>query len=321
MPRVNGNSLLVVPESDLTWFAHFTHFHHYPAMSRKLPLTPLNSHVVLGKPDEGPVLSASESPSLILLFGYMDARPAHLQKYVDGLHTEFPTATLVLIKSFSNFFWSTNDSLESVLMPVVDVLKSHATLNDSGILVHILSNGGGFNYMTFHRLLEKLAIQGSLKATPSALILDSTPGDGGLDSSIRFAAPSSPIFRLLAIPPISLLYGIFYAINTIRGNTPIFDQLRATLFSPDVLPTILDSKGGVKATPRMYVYSKVDKIADPAKIKAHIEEAERKGFDVRVEIYETTSHVGHARKDPERYWGAVRALWKDVATKPLMSSL
>jgi hypothetical protein len=175
--------------------------------------------------------------------------------------------------------------------------------------------------MTFHRLLEKLAIQGSLKATPSALILDSTPGDGGLDSSIRFAAPSNPIVRLLAIPPISLLYGIFYAINTVRGNTPIFDQLRATLFSPDVLPTILDSKDGVKATPRMYVYSKVDKIADPAKIKAHIEEAGRKGFDVRVEIYETTSHVGHARKDPERYWGAVRALWKDVATKPLMSSL
>jgi len=294
-------------------------------MSRKLPLTPLNSHVLLGKPEEGAAGSASpSSPSLILLFGYMDARPAHLQKYVDNLHTEFPTATLVLIKSFSDFFWSTNNHLESVLMPVVDVLKSHAATEDySGILVHILSNGGGFNYMTFHRLLEKLAIQGPLmsEATPSALILDSTPGDNGLASSISFASPSNPIFRLLAIPPVAFLYGIFYAINTIRGNTPIFDQLRATLFSPDVLPTILDSKGDVKTTPRMYIYSKVDKIAEPAKIKAHLEEAERKGFDVRVEIYETTGHVGHARKDPERYWGAVRGLWKDVSAKPLMSSL
>ncbi|KAJ7149193.1 hypothetical protein C8R43DRAFT_1192842 [Mycena crocata] len=251
----------------------------------------------------------------------VDARASHLQKYVDNLHIEFPGATIVVIKSFSNFFWSSNAHLESVLMPVVDVLKAEtATKNCGGILVHVLSNGGGFNYMTFHKLLEKLATPGLLlgESTPSALILDSTPGDDGLVSSISFGAPANPILHLLAIPPISMLYGIFYAINTARGNTPIFEQLRATLLSSDILPTVVG--GTVETTPRMYVYSKIDKIAAPAKIEAHIEAAERNGFDVRVEVYDTTGHVGHARKDPERYWTSVRQMWKHVAGKKILMS-
>ncbi|KAJ7500233.1 hypothetical protein B0H11DRAFT_2275937 [Mycena galericulata] len=294
-------------------------------MLQKLVLTSLSTHVLLGKPNEGALDVDIPSPSLVLLFGYMDARSAHLQKYADNLHTQFPTATIVVIKSFSDFFWSSNNHLESVLMPVVDVLKSQAATKDSsGILVHVLSNGGGFNYMTFHKLLEKLAIPGPLMAegTPNALILDSTPGDDGLASSIAFAAPSNPILRLIAVPPIVLLYGIFYAINTVRGNTPIFDQLRATLLSPDVLPSVIESQGAVKTTPRMYIYSKADKVAEPAKIKAHLEEAQRRGFDARVEVYETTAHVGHAHKDPERYWASVRELWRMVARpKRLLSSL
>jgi hypothetical protein len=187
----------------------------------------------------------------------------------------------------------------------------------------IFSLGGGFNYMTFHKLLEKIAMPGPLMArgTPSALILDSTPGDDGLKSSISFGTPSNPILHLLAIPPIALLYGVFYIINTVRGNTPIFEQLRATLLSPDVLPTILDSQGAVETTPRVYIYSRIDKIAEPLKIKAHLEEAQRRGFDVKAEVYDTTGHVGHARKDPERYWAAVRAVWGKASPRRLMSSL
>ncbi|KAJ7486405.1 hypothetical protein B0H11DRAFT_1861328 [Mycena galericulata] len=294
-------------------------------MVQKLSLTPLNSHVLLGKPNESVVGVDTLSPTLILLFGYMDARSAHLQKYADNLHTQFPSATIVVIKSFSDFFWSSNNHLESVLMPVVDILKSQAATKDiSGILVHVLSNGGGFNYMTFHKLLEKLAFTGPLmpKGPSSALILDSTPGDDGLASSISFAAPASPLLRLITVPLIALLYGIFCAINTVRGNTPIFEQLRATLLSPDVLPGVMGSKGAVRDTPRMYIYSKADKVAEPARIKAHLEEAQRSGFDVRVEVYETTAHVGHAHKDPERYWASVRELWKTVAgPKKLLSSL
>ncbi|KAJ6549467.1 hypothetical protein B0H10DRAFT_1969058 [Mycena sp. CBHHK59/15] len=302
-------------------------------MSRKLSLIQLNPHVFLGKPDEIRLCStAVASPSLLLLFGYttltspasVDARAAHLQKYVDNLHNEFPVSTIVVIKSFSNFFWSSNAHLESMLMPVVDALKSHSAQKSSGILVHILSNGGGFNYMTFHRLLEKLASPRLLidQNIPSALILDSTPGDHGLKSSISFAAPANPVLRPLTLLPIALLYGIFYAINTLNGNAPIFDQLRATLLSTDVLPTVIDSQGNVKTTPRLYIYSKIDKIADPAEIRAHLEEAERKGFDVAVEVYDTTSHVGHAHKDPERYWASIRAHWeKAVGAKKLIASL
>ncbi|KAJ7284425.1 hypothetical protein C8J57DRAFT_1288425 [Mycena rebaudengoi] len=296
-------------------------------MTTKLALTEINVHVFLGRPQETPANTGNAyGPSLILLFGYMDARAAHLQKYVDNLHAQFPAATIVLIKSFSNFFWCSNKYLETVLMPVVEILKNGAaaTQNSLGILVHILSNGGGFNYMTFHRLLEKLATPGILldKGTPSALILDSTPGDNGLASAISFVAPSNPLLRLFAVPPVALLYGIFYAINTINGNTPMFDQLRSTLLSPNILPTVLDSQSKVSTTPRIYIYSKIDKIAEPAKIRAHLEESQRMGFDVGVEMYDNTAHVGHAHKDPERYWSAVRGVWEKAADrKRLMMSL
>ncbi|KAJ7102919.1 hypothetical protein C8R44DRAFT_887642 [Mycena epipterygia] len=99
------------------------------------------------------------------------------------------------------------------------------------------------------------------QGTPSALILDSTPGND--------------------VPPIRFLYGIFYVINTARENILIFDQLRAKSLSPDVLPTVIESQGATKTTSRMD-YSKVDKIAEPAKIKAHLEEAKQKGFDVSI---------------------------------------
>jgi hypothetical protein len=42
------------------------------------------------------------------------------------------------------------------------------------------------------------------------------------------------------------------------------------LLSPDVLPGVINAHGAAKPTPRMYIYSKVDKIAAPAKIKAYL---------------------------------------------------
>lgn len=64
-----------------------------------------------------------------------------------------------------------------------------------------------------------------------------------------------------------------------------------------------------KETPRMYVYSKKDALISAPQIKTHVEEAKRRGLNVKVEVYEDTNHVEHGRKYPERYFGAVKDLW------------
>lgn len=47
-------------------------------------------------------------------------------------------------------------------------------------------------------------------------------------------------------------------------------------------------------------------------VEKHAEKAREVGLNVRMERFEDSKHVAHARADPERYWGAVRRLWEDA---------
>ena len=67
--------------------------------------------------------------------------------------------------------------------------------------------------------------------------------------------------------------------------------------------------------PRLYVASKADTMTRFSQVKAHMDEAVRRGFDVRAEIFENTTHVSHAKQEPERYWAAVMGLWREASTK------
>lgn len=69
-----------------------------------------------------------------------------------------------------------------------------------------------------------------------------------------------------------------------------------------------------KATPRLYLYSDTDLVIPSKAVEEHIAEAKQEGFDVQAELFHGSAHVSHARKDPERYWGAIRSVW-DKAVK------
>ncbi|KAF7308123.1 hypothetical protein HMN09_00659800 [Mycena chlorophos] len=136
--------------------------------SPPLPLVALNPYVLVGNRAAGVRIPASrDSPSFILLprdlriYATVDAPPKLIQKYVDGFCSLFPTAEIVFVKSFSSFFFTRRGYCEKMLLPVVEILHAHVEgrKTSAGILVHVFSNGGGFNYMLFHALLCRPSAQ------------------------------------------------------------------------------------------------------------------------------------------------------------------
>ena len=128
---------------------------------------------------------------------------------------------------------------------------------------------------------------------PSAVILDSCPGRGGIEVTRRgFAnAVRNPILRWLANIYAVLAHWIF-------GKEATILKMRTTLNKYLLLPWFSEH------TPRLYLYSQAD--------EKHAEEARKAGLDVKIERFEGSPHVAHARSDPERYWSAVKKVWEDA---------
>lgn len=67
----------------------------------------------------------------------------------------------------------------------------------------------------------------------------------------------------------------------------------------------------IKETKRVYIYSDADDMVPWHHIEDHAAEAKEKGFNVEMERFEGTDHVGHMRSgNGERYWGIVNKLWR-----------
>lgn len=64
-----------------------------------------------------------------------------------------------------------------------------------------------------------------------------------------------------------------------------------------------------------YLYSPVDELIPPEDVERHAAEARSRSAvrDVRLERFEKSPHVAHARTDPERYWRAIRRIWEESA--------
>lgn len=65
--------------------------------------------------------------------------------------------------------------------------------------------------------------------------------------------------------------------------------------------------------PRLYLYSKADKLVDWREVEAHARSAEERGASGKTELvrFETSEHVAHIREDAEKYWDAVRVCWEN----------
>ncbi|EKM50364.1 uncharacterized protein PHACADRAFT_104693 [Phanerochaete carnosa HHB-10118-sp] len=312
--------------------------------ARSAELNRVNSHVFVSPADiiaNGPdpsspscvscqykavPLADVRTNSVIIVFGWFNARLSHEQKYVDGFKSIYPTSTLVLVKADSSWLWTSQAGREALLEPAAD-LVDRIRLDEGrqwrGVLLHAMSNGGGMQLLVFSKLLAKRpkTPSGLGGLNPAALVLDSVPDSNGLRCMVVVftQAVRSPVKRVLAVPILALLYSLF-AIS--YGLSPVLVDLRRRLNSPDLVPLAKrigeERKGRGSTTPgqgdvpRLYFASKADTMTRFNQVKAHMDEARRLGFDVRAEISENIPHVSHAKVDPEGYWGAIKALWRDT---------
>jgi hypothetical protein len=139
-------------------------------------------------------------------------------------------------------------------------------------------------------------------------MIDSAPGRSTFLRGLRaFTAHlRNPIFKFLVKIFLTTSFGFFGILRFIfRWPHPI-DILHHDLLEPHVLPWT-DER-----TPRLYVYSKEDKMVDFNHVEEHLAEVKRRGFVVKTELFEGTGHVNHARSDPARYWGAMGFLWTEA---------
>lgn len=269
-------------------------------------------------------------PSLIVVFGWLNAEPQYLKKYIEPMQKLFPTSSIVVIRSDNSLYFKPESSLETTLAPVVQMLRGELTgpTPTRGILLHTFSNGGGLQVVKLRRVLSRISsaspTENPSPRIPTGLVLDSTPASDPLLSSINTWAPDHPVLHALAVPPIVALYAVFIATNALCGHPPIFRELRETLNTPDLLPTVTP-RTDAAATPRLYIYSDGDRVTPAHEVEEHIREARARGFDVDAERFGATPHVAHMRADPERYWRAVVRLWTRVVSaspcSPALASL
>lgn len=267
---------------------------------------------------------------LVLLFGWFNAQPQHLYKYIEPLQKMFSTSTIVVVQSDTSMLLRSQSSLEARLAPIVQLLQRETSGSSShrGVLVHALSNAGGLHIVKLRRVLSRL--HESMPATtsgpriPTALVLDSAPSANLLSLAINIFAPDNPVMHMLSLPPLLVLYVIFSTTVRLSGYPPLLRELRETLNTPGLLPTVTPDTDPT-AMPRLYIYSDGDRVTPAHEVEAHIGEARARGFEVRVERFDRTSHVAHMREDPARYWRAVNRLWarasSTVPGSPALASL
>ncbi|ORY74512.1 hypothetical protein BCR35DRAFT_321910 [Leucosporidium creatinivorum] len=286
-------------------------------MAGRPALTRLSKDVYLSAParDSSVVESVAKAgPQTVVLLGWMDAQLKHLEKYVQGYNKLYPFATILLLRSHQSSFYRPSSYLRRTLAPAVDHLRAlHPSATpgpNSPILVHSFSNGGALGLKVLNELMSSSAVKGEKEQEPllgrgegvpaRAIVFDSSPGIGSLSLTLRaFTAPYKSWWKKgPAYVFILALYGVSWLFRILLRRPPTLLALS------DYLNTSLPP------VPRVYLYSTTDLLIPSADVVAHAKAAKGRGVQVRMEEFEETEHVAHARKEPERYWGAVKEVWE-----------
>ena len=163
---------------------------------------------------------------------------------------------------------------------------------------------------TLSELLSSRSYPPMSKLSPAALVLDSCPGDGGVEGTVKAFSGlvRNPVLRSVVLFVIRFLY-FFAAIRRrlhLTRSQSVFDGMKARLNTEKLLPWFL------KDTPRLYLFSSKDDVIPYHEVEKHAQQAKDLGLNVRAERFEDSQHVAHARADPERYWSAVKQLWEEA---------
>ena len=262
--------------------------------SRIEGFTKLNDNTSLYRPAESEKRTTSSGPCLIVYCSWMGAAPKHISKYTEGFKHVFSNAAILLIEStLPNMFTGADLTL------ACKVLESYSNNNPNGqIILQACSNGGANN--ATYLAVSYLKTHSRLPFT--SLILDCCPGKGEAQSAseaMSMSLPKQPIARMLG-------YWIIYSISVVLMSLYIACGWEDTISR--LRRRFNDSNVFHLGMPRLYLYSKNDKLVRWEHVREHACEAKRKGYQVTEEGFKNAAHAALLMEDNERYWAAVREL-------------
>ncbi|KAJ7646905.1 hypothetical protein FB45DRAFT_1019188 [Roridomyces roridus] len=286
-----------------------------------LPVSQSSSH--LGKLGEGIHISHGEKTSVfkrpevggysavVIIFGWMAAPLQLLEKYAAEHRLCWPSADIVMVQAQPPFMWWTDEQRRNLMRPLADYLVRtvYSQGRSNGILLHVLSNGGGFHLIALSQVLHTLVpSQPALEPIRLAMVLDSVPGNGEYASINHFfvnSTPKPPLAKAVLTLAAAMIHSGIQIKRFASGQKPLFQTLHAGLRAPDLLPATDPH------APRVYMYSAVDSMVHAASVEDHIENLKKAvpWLDIAVEKFVDSQHVRHEKSDPVRYWQAVRGVW------------
>ncbi|RDW83295.1 hypothetical protein BP5796_04786 [Coleophoma crateriformis] len=261
--------------------------------------TRISSTVYYHDPKSTIPTSKLSEPSIILLFPWMNAQPRHINKYIQGYLSLYPTSKILVTTTDSiHVTFSSTAARIARIQPVLEALAARQP--DEKVLLHSFSNGGA----TTVALVAKEYAKATQQPLPVArMVLDSAPGKATYAATVRAFAVSLPknIFaRFLGHVLIRLFLGLYLVTDMLLARENPVATVRRDLNNPALVSL---------ATPRLYIYSEGDLMVDWRDVEEHARKAEEKGYVVRMEKFGNTPHAGHLVGGVDRYWGAVEGLW------------
>ncbi|KAI9758707.1 MAG: hypothetical protein M4579_002882 [Chaenotheca gracillima] len=270
---------------------------HMQRLSANVYLQESKSEGIGNSIKHGP--SKAAPPNTILLFTWMDAPKRPIAKYVAGYAAHYPSSRIILVTSEqADFMYRTEATQRKRLEPVINAVQAD---NEARVLVHLFSNGGGAQTCRVAALYRKT----TGKLLPfQGLILDSAPGGRDYMSGVRAfsqALPKQFFLRLIGLVAIHLTIVSAFVIGVVfRKESPIARIAR----------NLNDAKLMDPRASRSYIYSESDELVPWQEVEQHSIEAEQKGWIVRREKFQGSTHVGHLRVDERRYWSVVEETWQ-----------
>ncbi|KAF1994168.1 DUF829-domain-containing protein [Amniculicola lignicola CBS 123094] len=237
---------------------------------------------------------------LVLIFSWNAGAAKHIAKYTVSYQKLFPTARIVLVRCNTPDMFRSGAQYRKLLSPALDLVKEHVAQRGE-ILVHHFSNGGGNQVIEFAKAYK--ASTGTVLPM-RAQIIDSGPGKGEWMRSyaaIILSLPRTLLWRILGPIFVHLLLTTIF----------IFDKVTRRENKAIVMAKELNNAGLFdRRAPRVYLYSKADKMVGHDEVEEHADLAASHGWDVAKVKFEKSPHAGHVREDPDRYWGKVMEAWK-----------
>ncbi|KAJ7201906.1 hypothetical protein GGX14DRAFT_571171 [Mycena pura] len=263
--------------------------------------------------ESNPKGCSPDDPQLIFIFGWASAELSHLLRYSRQYQAMFPAAAQLIIQcDLTAMALGSTETNVRRQRPILEQLEKLGlfTKNPPRMLIHLLSSGGAAQFHWLALAIDRMPPPPKdAHLPPTCIILDSIPTTFDLANFRRgFAGRFSGPTKLAAIVIATALCIAAQLSAAVSLRPELTTLIHCGLNNPRLVPWV------TAATPRLYLYSDVDTLARAPDVRAHMNSARAAGLNVRAVRFEKSAHVLHARVYPEKYWAAVAAQWRDVAS-------